>query len=168
MEQERDDGPDVMAELEAELNAAPLARLPGTALVQADKICVLLSRVEQERAALVAWMDTVKTRVAWLDEHAEQVREAFLRPVLESLSAESGKKTIPLPHGTAKLRAVAPALRVEDEAAVMAAGFARTPEPRPVVDKTKLNEHFKATGEIPPGCVVVEAHNSITLDLRRG
>jgi phage host-nuclease inhibitor protein Gam len=131
-----------------------------------------ISRIRSAQAEAVA---RVEARAAELVRKVER-RGAYFRGKVEEYARShradllTGKsKTVGLIHGEIAYRATADRLEVEDAAAALE--WART---QPVdadmvrvkqeINKRALGEHFKRTGEIPPGCAVVPASESIHIN----
>lgn len=91
----------------------------------------------------------------WFGPHAREIVEAKL--------AGGKKKSLTLPWGTVGLRKKAAAIDISDPDALLAA--TRTDEslaaagilkvPAPTISKSALNDYFKSTGEVPPGCIAI-------------
>ena len=80
----------------------------------------------------------------------------------------SGKKSVKLLTGTLAFRKVSESLEVVDEAALMSWAQGDCPEAYKVkmvetIDKKVVKEHWKKTGEIPPGCDIKPESESFSI-----
>lgn len=125
----------------------------------------LINKVVEARARAARaadWSETIKRRSAADEARLLFLFEGQLRAWLEAQLRSGGgrRKSISVPAGSAGFRAVGPMLVIDDERLVLA--WARTACPHVVVvservSKTALDQHVKATGELPERGVHVEA-----------
>lgn len=136
----------------------------------------VLAEAEENKARINAAAEEAFARiVARRDDLLRKVDGSaqFLRFAVETYAREHRKellhgkaKTVDLIHGAIQFRATPEALKVENEAAALEWCRAQPVESDLVrvsydINKKALNAHVKASGEIPPGCAVVPASETI-------
>ncbi len=133
-----------------------------------QEIEVLEAPFQVEIARLVTRMETAAEP---LRKRLEQLREAYTEPLAEVArqNLPQGKRSLTLPYGTLRFRRVPAALAIDQEAEVLAWAGTQCPEALKVsLLKTPLTEHWKATGEVPPGTAVVPEHDTFSIALAEG
>lgn len=125
----------------------------------ADWVVAQITRWRDELARVKAQMEKITGRIEGEIKFFETRYEEQLRDWAKT--AITGKrKSIDLPHGRVGFRHVGERVEVIEEEAAIEAARASVPEAVKVkvsLSLTALKEHFKATGEILPGCGVVPA-----------
>ena len=90
----------------------------------------------------------------------------FYSRSLENWLTVSNRKSANLPHGRLIFRKQPPRVDILDEDGVLKAGmFVRT---KRLLDKTAILKHYKATGEIPDGCDIIEPEQKFSIKLTPG
>jgi len=138
-----------------------------------DERLHLLNRCVEEAAKLSREIGQIEETYEMAKDRAISGRAKSLDRLVQMaediarvMRDEQGMKTIPLPCGpTAKTTLVAAKLKVVDEAAIPAAFMHTPPPPKPRPSLTDINKHFKASGEIVPGCEEVPEYVSVSIDL---
>jgi phage host-nuclease inhibitor protein Gam len=118
-----------------------------------------IDTVKQQMGALLRELEN---KLKCLDYRFGPVAQEYVRRKLSGAKA----KSIKLPFGTAGFRTLPSRIELIDAAAVLAAvdkgelpaEVKRVPEPE--VSKSALAEHFKTTGEVPPGTELLPARES--------
>lgn len=156
-----------LADLDAEDARAPAAFEIKT-VDQAEWACMTIFSLENEIARRERALETVKKQLV--------AQRAFFEPLLEQFyraNPPKRSKTIHLANGDLSMRSQPAKLVVVDEEAVKK--WAREHLPAALVasfvenlHKTVVNQHFDATGEIPPGCGVNDSFEKFSVNAPRG
>ena len=114
-----------------------------------------LTRVKDQMAAMAR---SLESKLDGLDYMLKSVAENTARQLI----AGGKSKSLKTPYGTVGFRTKPMGLNVVDDAAViLARAEGKLPDDvvktKVEVSKSALNDHFKASGEVPPGCEVIEA-----------
>jgi hypothetical protein len=168
-----------LVEHDGELPEA-LAALPAIGdVMQADLLASrLLSVLDDLRSQqstfellLAAETDQLRRRYRRLTEPLATKAEAIeygLELLARQVPFPKGAKSRKVGSGSYGLRSVPAALEVVDEAEVLV--WAASNLPAAVVTKTvttlskrDLSEHFKTSGEVPPGCQTRDAYDKLSL-----
>lgn len=138
----------------------------------------VLAEAEERKARIVSASEEAFARiVARRDDLIRKVDGSaqFLRYAVEEYARTHRKelikgrpKTVDLIHGAISYRVVPERIDVENAEATLEWARAQPVEADMVrvkyeINKRALTEHFKATGEIPPGCVVHPESESIII-----
>jgi hypothetical protein len=134
-----DTDPGQMAQSEDERELHRILRF--RARVVAERV-----RVAEQTEAMLRELDN---RIKGIDYRYSDLLASLTRKLL------TGKaRSVKTPYGTVGFRATQPTVIV-DNSCKLPAEFWRQPETPPLsIDKAKINEHFKSTGEVPAGCHV--------------
>lgn len=127
-----------------------------------DRYLRIHGRLTSERDRLKEQMAKMLTDLDGRIDRLDFVYEPIVREIVQKMLAGGKSKSLHRPFGTVGFRTVPPKLEVEDAAAVAEAIIAGAiPESCQRVkieySQSGLTEHFKSTGELPPGCKLLES-----------
>jgi len=98
--------------------------------------------------------DELRYLKSWREEELNKLEseKIFHSQILEVWMLSNEKKSVSLPHGRVFFRKQPLKIKVIDEYKLLQSSYIRT---KKEIDKKKLLEHFKRTGEIVDGCDIV-------------
>ena len=126
-------------------------------IADADRILQIIAKFDCQLSEINTGAKEMITRIEdWQRARIEPIekQKQFYCNLLRSYLVQKDRKTEKLPTGTIQLRKMPDEIVIDDSEAVMLAGFKRETV-KYSVDKTKLRNHIKQTGEIPDGADVL-------------
>lgn len=136
-----------------------------------------LRKIIRRRGILADQVERIKREAALAVKQAEADLRKFdfrMMPEARQIAADlllgRRERSIRTPYGTASFRKVPTRCYLEDEEALREAwsrqevpGDLVTTETQWKYDRTAIQKHFQATGEVLPGCTVEQEHDSFSV-----
>lgn len=155
------DRPEHCDEVDADilgLSPCPLSLNPDEETV-ADYLR-LVTRYEAELERLAAGYAAMRRRIEGKLRGLEFLRGAEVRAATARLIAGKKQKSFATVYGSAGFRTLPQRLVVTDESAVLEPFVRTVTKTVQEIDRAKLTEHYRVTGEVPAGCDVKPAQES--------
>lgn len=169
--------PDERAEIVADLMSDPAREAMDFAswYLAVDNDCLAaLERAKAQYEKIVAYYTNRRKALAF--RFGQEFRVQVEADLAEQRKKDKRKKSVTYPTGTAGFRKAPMMVLIKDKKALMDWAGVNLPEAVPMEPRlhvTPLKEHFKKTGEEPPGCEIVGERESFfpavpRLELRHG
>jgi len=154
-----------VSEVQAELDLLDTPGVDSEEEAALHKYVRLHARIDAEEEAVKAQFAAILRNLDNRRKGLDYVMGGLAKSVTERMLVGKKQKSLKLPWGTVGFRTSATKLDVEDPETVIGAakedpsraGWIRIKEE---VNRTALTDYFKSTGEIPPGCKVIDEHQT--------